>query len=200
MPIVLLGIFAIVYISQFGVVSERAELALRYGGIAAFDTSSSEYSAASIYYNLSGQVPACPAAPVSIVQGAGPFPGPTSAPFWQPSADAPATSSCSGLPYGFGGSQFIASHYWGTTTLTVSAGVDVPPYLKPALGGNTGTATTTLTFIHAAYPGVILYCSTEIDNRVKAAVTANGSNPLPTPIPDGTDLSTPPPDNNGHCD
>lgn len=201
MPIVLLALFAIVYFSQFGVVSERAELAVRYGGIAAFNSGSTEYGAANIYYNISGGLPACPTPPTAILSGGGPFPGPTSAPFWQPSTDVKApSSSCTSGATGFGGSQFIASHFWAQSQVNVQANVDVPPYLQPALGGaKSGTANTTLTFIHAANPGIILYCSKEVRNRVQDAFTASGSAALPTPIPDGTVPSTPPPDN-GVCD
>lgn len=200
MPIVLLALFAIVYFSQFGVVSERAELALRYGGIAAFNSGSAQYGAANIYYNISGALPACPTPPAQILDGGGPFPGPTSAPFWQPSTDvaAPSTACTSGAT-GFGGSQFIASHFWGETLVEVKADVDVPPYLQPALGTSSGQADTVLTFVHAASPGMILYCSKEVRLRVQGAVTANGSAALPTPIPDGTIPATPPPDN-GACD
>lgn len=202
MPIVLLALFAIVYFSQFGVVSERAELALRYGGIAAFNDGSAAYGAANIYYNISGALPACPTPPVAVLDGGGPFPGPTSAPFWQPSTDVTQpSSSCQAGATGFGGSQFIASHFWATTQVNVQADVDVPPYLKPALGGaNSGTTNTTLTFIHAAYPGIILWCSTEVRYRVEDAITAQGSAALPTPIPDGSTPPPAPPNNNGSCD
>lgn len=199
MPIVILALFAIMYFAKFGVVSERAELALRYGGIAAFNDGDSVYGAANIYYTLSGS-PVCPTPPVSIVDGAGPFPGPTSAPFWQPDTDVQSpSSSCSPSATGFGGSQFIASHFWATTEVNVTANVDVPAYLQPALGGSSGQASTTLTFIHAAYPGIILWCSTEVRARVNDALTASQTNSLPTPIPDGTQPASPPPNNNGHC-
>jgi hypothetical protein len=201
MPIVLLALFAIIYFSQYGVVNERAELALRYGGIVAFNDTQNVYSAADIYYNLSSGYTNCPAPPLGILNGGGPFPGPTSPPFWQPTTDVSVpSSSCQSAPQGFGGSQFIASHFWGDTQVTVSAAVDVPPYLQPALGGaNAGKTTTTLGFIHAAYPGVIMYCSKEVRNRVDMAIQPQGSAPLPTPIPDGTQPATPPPDN-GVCD
>lgn len=201
MPIALLGLFAIIYFSQFGVVSERAELALRYGGFAAYNTGGSQYGAANIYYNANGALPACPTPPTAILNGGGPFPGPTSAPFWQPSTDVSQPSaSCTSVPYGFGGSQFMASHFWGATQLEVKASVDVPPYLQPALGGsNSGQTDTVTTLVHAASPGMILYCSKEVRDRINAAITAQGSAPLPTPIPDGTQPASPPPNNNGVC-
>jgi hypothetical protein len=201
MPIVLLGLFAIIYFARFGVVSERSELALRYGGIVEFNDGGNVYSAANIYYNLNGQRPPCPTPPVTIVNGAGPFPGATSAPFWQADSDVAApSSSCTADASGFGGSQFIASHFWATTQVNVNANVDVPPYLQPALGASSGNADTTLTFVHAAFPGIILWCSTEVRYRVNASLTNGGSSTLPTPMPDGTDTSTPAPNNNGHCD
>lgn len=197
MPVVLFALFAIVYVSRLGVVNERAELALRYGAIAAFTTGTDAYSAASIYNNPNGALP-CPTPPISVLSGGGPFPGPTSAPFWQPDSDVPQVASCSAGASGFGGSQFIASHFWATTTVSVQAGVDVPKYLQSAIGSN-GTATTTETFIHAAYPGIILWCSTEVRNRVNGAITAQGSSIPPTPIPDGSTPPPLPPNNNGSC-
>jgi hypothetical protein len=196
MPIVLFTLFAIIYVSRFSVMNERAELALRYGAIAAFNNSSNAYSAANIYQNLSGALPACPTPPAAILSGGGPFPGPTSAPFWRP--DSTQTPSCMSGATGFGGSQFIASHFWATTTVNVAASVNVPQYLQKAIGA-TGNANTTETFIHAAYPGIILWCSTEVRNRVFGAVTAQGSSVPPTPIPDGSSPPPLPPNNNGSC-
>lgn len=198
MPLVLFALFGIVYISRMGVINERAELALRYGALAAFNSGSNEYSAADIYQTMNGTMGPCPAPPISVVNGGGPFPGPTAGPFWQ--ADTvPQAPSCTASASGFGGSQFVASHFWATTTLNVQAGVAVPQYLQHAIG-TTGTANTTETFIHAAYPGVILWCSKEVRDRVKGAIQAQGSSPLPTPIPDGASPPPNPPNNNGSCD
>jgi hypothetical protein len=198
MPIVLFALFAIIYFSQYGVVSERTELALRYGGIAAFDTGSGEYSAADIYNNLSGTTPgSCPTPPAAMLYGGGPLPGATSAPFWQPNA-IPTPPSCNTQPYGFGGSQFIASHFWTESKVNMQASVNIPSLLRAALGGASAAQTnSTLTFIHAATPAIILYCSQEVQNRVDQSLTNGGDDPLPTPIPDGTTPSTPAPGNTG---
>jgi hypothetical protein len=198
MPLVLFALFGIVYVSRMGVINERAELALRYGALAAFNSGSNEYSAADIYQSLNGTMGPCPSPPIGVVNGGGPFPGPTAAPFWQSDADVPQSTQCTPGAAGFGGSQFIASHFWATTKLNVQAGVDVPPYLQRAIG-TTGSANTTTTFVHAAYPGVILWCSTEVRNRVQGAVTAQDSSIPPTPIPDGASPPPAPPNNNGSC-
>ncbi len=200
MPIALFALFGIVYMSRFAVLSERAELALRYGGIAAFALQSNAYSAGNIYQNLNGLQPACPTPDIAILSGGGPMPGATSAPFWQPDTDiVPASSSCTASATGFGGSQFIASHFWAISTVNVNASVDIPNYLQGALGKKTSSANTTTTFIHSAYPGIILWCSTEVRSRVTGAITAQDTSPLPTPIPDGAPPPSPPPNNNGSC-
>ena len=199
MPVVLLALFAIIYIARFGVLNERVDLAVRYGGIAGYNSGSTQYSAANIYANTGGSLPACPSPPVSVLSDASPFPGPTSAPFWQPDASPAPTSSCTAGASGFGGSQFIASHFWSQSTVNVSATVAVPSFIQSALGSTAGTASSTLTFIHAANPGIILWCSTEVRNRVSGAITASGSASLPTPIPDGSSPSPAPPNNNGSC-
>jgi hypothetical protein len=199
MPLALFALFAIIYVSRFAVISERAELALRYGAIAAFNTQSGAYSAANIYQSING-ANYCPAPPLTMLADGSPLPGPTSAPFWQPDTDVPTPSStCAPGASGFGGSQFIASHFWAITTMNVQAGLDVPPYLRSALGTNATSANTTATFIHSAYPGIILWCSTEVRNRVYSAMTAQGSSVPPTPIPDGDPAPSPPPNNNGSC-
>jgi hypothetical protein len=195
MPIVLFALFAIIYFAQYGVVSERTELALRYGGIAAFNTGTGEYSAADIYSNLSGNTPgSCPTPPSAILYGGGPFPGATSPPFWQPNA-LPTPPTCSTQPYGFGGSQFIASHFWTESKVNLQAIVNVPAFLQAALGASTAQTDSTLTFIHAATPAIIIYCSQEVQSRVQASLDNEGGASLPTPIPDG---STPEPAQSGN--
>lgn len=193
MPIVLFVLFAVIYIARYGVLSERAELALRYGGITGFQNST-EYSAANIYSYIGAANPLvspapCSGAPTTILTGGGPFPGPSPAPFFQPDTDNTTPSStCTSQVIGFGGAQFLATHYLGTTIVNVSAGIDVPSYLH-SLMGSTATVSTTAQFAHAAYPGLILYCSTEVYDRVWNAIYAD--NTVATPPPGPT--------NNGTC-
>lgn len=187
MPIVLFVLFAIIYTARMGVVSERAELALRYGGITQFNSTSNSYSAANIYATINSdmsQGPSpCPTAPVSIFAGGSPMPGPTSAPFWQPDTDvAPPSSTCTSTVIGFGGAQFMATHYMGASILNVTANLDVPTYLKPLMGSS-AVISTTAQFVHSAYPGLILYCSKEVHDRVWAAITAESTTMTPPPGP-----------------
>ena len=200
LPIVLLALFGIIYVARLGVVDERAQLALRYGGIAGFITGSGAYSAANIYANLNpSAIPQpCPTPAMGAFSDTNPFPGPSSAPFWQPDASS-NSAPCAPAVYGLGGAQFLASHFFSATSLTVNATVDVPPYLQSVLGKNASAVSASETFVHPAFPGMILYCSTEVRARVNGAITAQGSSIPPTPIPNGASPPPPAPNNNGVC-
>ena len=185
MPIVLFVLFAIIYMSRYGVLSERAELALRYGGITGFQNGTA-YSAANIYANIGtpSQTPSpCAGAPTTILTGGGPFPGPSPAAFWQPDTDvASPASTCTSSVIGFGGAQFLATHYLGTTIVNVTADMDVPSYLHPLMGSS-AVVSTTAQFAHSAFPGLILYCSKEVHDRVWGAITAESTTNTPPPAP-----------------
>lgn len=198
LPVILIALFGIVYVSRFGVVDERTQLALRYGGIASFNSDASIYSASNIYANLndSSLPQPCPTPEIAMYGNAAPLPGPTFAPFWQPDAVS-TTQPCTPAVFGFGGAQFLASHYAAATTLSVGASVEVPGYLQSVLG-TSQSVTTSASFVHGAFPGMILYCSTEVNARVYAAVTAEGTSVTATPIPAGAATPTPNP-NNGTC-
>lgn len=200
LPIVLLALFGIIYVARVGVVNERSQLALRYGGIAGFITGSGAYSAANIYANLnpSSLPQPCPTPATGALSDSAPFPGPTSAPFWQPDGAAPSTP-CAPAVFGLGGAQFLASHFFSATTLSITASVDVPSYIQSALGENAQSVGASETFVHPAFPGMILYCSTEVRARVNGAITAQGSSIPPTPIPNGAPQPSPAPNNNGVC-
>ena len=200
LPVMLVVLFAIVYVARIGVVNERAQLALRYGGIAGFDAQSGAYSAADIYSNLTptANPSPCPGPALGAFNNSAPFPGPTSAPFWQPDKNEAASGTCQAQFFGLGGAQFLASHYFTATAVSVSAGIDVPQYIRAALGETSQTTNSSGTFVHAAFPGAILYCSTEVRDRVYGAITASGSSIPPTPIPIGATPS-PAPNNNGAC-
>ncbi len=183
LPIALFCLFAIIYMGRFGVVSERAELALRYGGVTAFQTSFT-YSLANMYANVATpqNTPApCPTPPTTELTGGGPMPGPSPAPFWQPDTDTvKPSSSCTLSVQSLGGAQFLATHYVATTTVNVIAGIDVPSYLR-ALLGNAATVNTTAQFAHSAFPGLILYCSQEVHDRVWNAIYAESTTATPPP-------------------
>ncbi|HVA34493.1 MAG TPA: hypothetical protein VNG31_10110, partial [Candidatus Baltobacteraceae bacterium] len=159
------------------------------------------YSASNIYANLepSALPSPCPGPALGAFSNSAPFPGPTSAPFWQPDLADAASGSCAPVAFGWGGAQFLAAHLFSATLVTASAGVAVPTFIQATLGQSTKTESAAESFVHAATPGVIMYCSTEVRDRVNGAITASGSSVPPTPIPVGSTPTPSPPDNNGVC-
>ena len=195
-PIFLAAVFGIIYFSQFGVANERANVAVRYAGITAFLAgNASTYSAKDIYANLNPQnVPApCPTPPGGALNNTSPFAGPQSASYWVPAGTT--NSSCAVTVLNLGGAQFLSTHYFAATTPLIGTSVTVPSYLTATLG-NAGAISATESFVHAAWPGIIMYCSKEVNDRVVAAITASGTAPLPTPIPTAS-ASPAPIQNNG---
>jgi hypothetical protein len=175
MPAVLLLLFGTIYVSQFGVASERAQSAVRYGGTATFSSASSQiYSVSRIYATVTTPaMPACPAPPPGYLSGGSPLPGPTSAPYWLPSA---ITSNCvmGTKPRPNGG--FIVAAQEST-----SATVALPQYLSTI--GALAAATASQAFVHPADPGAIIYCSDVIRARVSSATSPAGASPLPAATP-----------------
>jgi hypothetical protein len=190
LPVVLLVLFGAMYVGQFGVVSERAQLAVRYGGVTAAQ-SSNLYSAAAIYQGVANPTlpAACPTPPVDVMEEGGPLPGPVSDPYWRATS---AVGTCQAAAYRIGGAQFLASHFFAVSVDTVTATFDVAsraPYLQPFLGGTLSTSARQ-SFAHPADPGTILYCSQEVQKRVSNAIqSATAAAATPPPAPG----NTPPP-------
>ena len=200
LPIVLLALFGVIWVANMGVVNERTQLSLRYGGLASFAaTQAGPYSVGAIYTGLSQPLSAapCPTPPAGAFNNSTPFPGPTSAPFWQPVNVQP---TCAPLVTNIGGAQFLASHYVYASNPQVTSTVNVPSYVQansnPTINSQL-TMTASGVFAHAAPPGIILYCSQEVNDRVNGAITANGSASAPTPIPTSGPTPTPLPNGNG---
>jgi hypothetical protein len=206
MPIMLLVIFGTLYIAHYGIVNERTQLGMRYAGVEAFvQGQTAAYTAADIYSNLSGgtQPVPCPTAPPGVYTNSAPYPGPSSPPLWSP--DAPVdqagdttTSTCSPTFTDLGGASFLAARFIAATQIKANAGVSIPAYLRPLLGGNVTFAQTNAqtAFAHAAYPGIILYCVAKAHDATLNSITANGTVTLPTPMPG---LPTAPPANGSGC-
>ena len=180
LPLILLVLFGTVYVSQYGVLAERTQLAVRYGGLLA---SSSLYSASQIY-NFFGQpngtMPPCPSPPPGIITDDAPLPGPVSLPYWQPRS---VQSSCVPIAHSVGGAQFLAAHLYAASQDTVTTQLAVFPYLQNVVGQAVVTVSASEPFAHPADPSAILYCSQEVQDRVKDAVLGALQPPTPNPSP-----------------
>jgi hypothetical protein len=188
LPLVLLMLFGTVFVSQYGVLAERTQLAARYSGLVG---SSSLYSAATIYNFLAqpaGALPSCPTPPPGIVTDSAPLPGPASAAYWSPSQ---VTTSCAFVAHSVGGAQFIPAYLYVASQETVTTQLAVFPYLQNVIGSGSVSVAASEAFAHTADPSAILYCSQEVHNRVQDAVL--GALQAATPAPSPSASSSPSP-------
>jgi Flp pilus assembly protein TadG len=173
LPVALIALFGIIYFGRYGVVSERAQSAVRYGALVSYG-STSVYSASGIYDAIaSGPVApaACPANVGSDTlkalseQNGG---APTPAPYWRPDT---ATATCTQSTVSFAGTASAAYHTFTVTTATTTATVAVPAYLTATLGSQPA-AVTTFGYVRSDPPGVIMYCTASLGTAVAAALGA----------------------------
>lgn len=198
MPIALLALFALIYISRFGIVNERTYQAMRYAGVAAFTQGTNQaYTAADIYSNLAGgqQPVPCPTPPAGAFDGSAPYPGPGTIALFRP--DSISIPACTTSFTDLGGASFLAARFISATSIGVNASVNVPGYLQPLIGSVTNTHATGA-FVHSAYPGIILYCVAQAYDAVSQSLTAAGTLTLPTPGP-GQPTAPPAPAGHAKC-
>lgn len=183
LPVVILAIFGILYLSHAGIVEERTQSAIRYAGFTGFYGQSNQaYTAADIYSNMQGgaQPVPCPTAPAGAYNDTAPYPGPSSPPLWNP--DWQISSNCGLVTQNIGGAEFLASRTLAATAVNVQTGVNVPSYLRPLIG-NFGVMFAQTSFTHPQYPGIIMYCNVDTFNAVHDSITAMSSVSMPTPLP-----------------
>ncbi len=183
LPVAILAVFGILYLSHAGIVSERTQSALRYAGFAGFYGQSNQaYTAADIYSNLQGgaQPVPCPTAPAGAYNDTAPYPGPSSPPLWNP--DWQISSNCGIVTQNIGGAEFLASRTLAATIVNVQTGVNVPSFLQPLIGRNAVMYAQTA-FAHPQYPGIIMFCNGDTYTAVHDSITAMSTVSMPTPLP-----------------
>jgi hypothetical protein len=133
LPVFLIVLFGIIWIVQTSVVNERLQFAVRYSGLISNAASPySSWSLYSLYENTEypGQTQAtrtCYAPASGVLANASPFPGPTSASFWQPTNIG--TPSCNqqivGMDNLSGGPGVF-----NNIVSNISASSTIPSYIK----------------------------------------------------------------------
>jgi Flp pilus assembly protein TadG len=171
LPVALIALFGIMYFSRYGVLSERAQSAVRYGTLVSY-RAAPVYSARGIYDAIAtGPVPptACPASigtdtknALSEQNGAGPTPSP----YWRPDS---ATATCTQSTVSFAGAPTAAFHIFTVTASTATATIAVPTALTGLLGANT-SAVASFGYVRSDPPSVIMYCIPALGTSVAAAL------------------------------
>jgi hypothetical protein len=179
LPIVLLALFGIIYVSQFWVVAERTQLAVRYGNPA--NNPAGLYNVANIYAAATNPTGAnCTVPPVAVLWDGAPLPGPTSAPYWLPATWDP---HCDPTFSKNQGAQFLAL-YVASSKITMNTTVIAPTFLQNFAGLDaSGTQMSAIAvFARPADPASIMCHSKEVSTRVNAALNAPSPNPTASPV------------------
>jgi hypothetical protein len=161
LPVALLALFGIIFFARYGVLSERAQSAVRYGTLIAYGKAPA-YSAADIYAAIATGGATFPSACAASVttdtvkaiseQNAA---GPTPAPFWRPDT---ASATCTQATVSFAGPPWAAYHTLTVTSQTATATIAVPAFLANVLGAN-AAATASFGYARSDPPSVIMYCT-----------------------------------------
>jgi hypothetical protein len=184
LPIVLLALFGIIYVSQFWVVAERTQLAVRFGNPAT--NPAALYNVANIYAAATNPTGAdCTLPPVAVLWDGAPLPGPTSAPYWLP---AMSTPGCDPSFSKNQGAQFLAL-YVASSQISVTTRVNIDPFLQSFAGLAAFVPTSaSATFARPADPASIMCHSKEVNTRVTAALNAPSPDPSTSPVPSPSPL------------
>ena len=102
LPLTLLTLWAVIWVAQYGVMSERVQSAVRYSGLVSNQINPYvEYSLYVLYNSLgpvssNAPIPAstCNAPTTDALTNSGTYPGPTTAPFWM-ATPIPPSVTCS---------------------------------------------------------------------------------------------------------
>ncbi len=192
LPLFLLVLFGIIWIVQISVLSERAQIAVRYSGL--ISNESSPYTAYSIYavYNNIGTLtqvePATCATPSSDAflnnNSTGAFPGPQAAPFWWPdsgTSSGACTSGTAPITGGSLGAPLLLTH----TTASVAATKAIPLFIQGAIGPFS-TLSAAQNFVNTPDIATTFKCYPDLQAAVSASLVgekaaSGGSITLPLP-------------------
>jgi hypothetical protein len=179
LPLLLLGLFGVIWAIQSGVQYERIEGAVRYAGLVsrAFNPYT-DYSLYSVYGQLGVTIapPAACATPIpSAVSDGAPFASSqtvtASPPFWHPSANPSTNCANNGGYFGVEGSPAgtpdgsnvqVEDYLFSATQPSITSTVAVPTFLSHVLGTSTSSASTGEWFWRGPTVQQIMFCYQEI--------------------------------------
>jgi hypothetical protein len=185
LPLFLLVMYGVWWVIQTTVLSERAQVAVRYSALVSNQADPYEqFSLYELYKNAGALQPVsatCIAPDNSAFTNSGAFPGPVTPSFWQPTSTTglctPATSSISGAG---------ANVLFRSTQATVSATQAVPPLVSAAIGGNTDTVQAQETFVNTPDITTVMNCFPTFTSAITDSLDDNapkGAAGIPAPLP-----------------
>lgn len=200
LPLFLLVLFGVIWAVQSSVVTERAQMAVRFSGLVSDEVNPyNQYSLTALYNGLPGvassETYSCTSPDDEAFSNSGSFPGPTTAPFFQPTASP--SGSCTQGPVELSGGTMTAPMLFVGTQSSVTAQVSVPTYLQKLLG-TTQSVSATQNFFDGPDVQTFLACYSTLGSAVMESLTyyTLNASTAPTPLPQSPNetplaLSTP---------
>ncbi len=187
LPVFLLAMFGVIWALQTGVLGERVQLLARYGGMVSADIDPYEqYSLYAAYNAATGSpIPApCMTPPSSLISDGAPLASPASGtlPFWQPSGNTAAATTC-GYTHMSGGGM-SSPMLLGSSQVSVSTSSSTPSALQSFIGASTQRSASLNGF---AAPGMaaMIGCFGELQSAFEHSIapsTDPASPTVPQPI------------------
>lgn len=210
LPLTLLTLWAVIWVAQYGVMSERVQSAVRYSGL--ISNQINPYVEYSLYVLYNSLGPASSNAPIPVstcnvpttdaLTNSNTYPGPTTAPFWMATPSAPNVScntpqSKVAAFTGLNQTAFALSN-----TPIVQAQTVVPPYLSAAMQfGNVISqpnmpSNASLNFMKPADMSTLMSChpgfqstiQTSLEPTVPPASPGTTPSPISEPMPAPTSI------------
>lgn len=194
LPVFLLVLFGMMWVVQFSVLNERAQIGVRYSGLISNESSPYDgFSLYSIYNNVGGRTQSatttCATPPPDAYSNDpsnGAFPGPTSQPFWQPTG--PTTGSCTEGRVPITDSSLTVPMLLVNTFSQTSTLKQTTTNLPTAISGlRTTTLSAQQNFVNTPDIASIMQCYPEIETAVNNSIVGEqqpSNNPTATmPMP-----------------
>ncbi len=196
LPVFLIVLFGVIWAVQSSVLSERAQIAVRFSGLISDEADPyQQYSLGALYDGLPGiaapETYTCSTpGPDALTNNPtdGTFPGPQSPTFFQPASSV--NGSCTPGPTHLSGGTMQSPMLFVHTQSTVQTSAAVPGYLQSALGSSQNISATQ-NFFDGPDMETMLTCYSEIGTAVEQSLarTVLDVSAAPTPLPDTPNTS-----------
>ncbi len=197
LPAFLLILFGVIWTVQSSVMSERAQIAVRFSGLVSNEANPyTKYSLGALYDGLpdvaGAETYACVAPTPDALENNpsnGYFPGPQSPPFFQPSGTT--TGTCTPGTAHLSGGTMSSPLLFVHTQSNITTGVAVPSYLQSVLGA-TQNITAAQNFFDGPDVQTILNCYADIGTAAEQSLEHEAINATSaaTPLPDSPNTAT----------
>jgi len=185
LPVFLITLFGILWVTPMGIVNERLQFAVRYSGLVSNVISPySEWSLYSLYADsiAPNTTPfQCSPPPLAAMVNASPFPGPVTAPYWQPPANTFIPNCSNGISAMTGGPQPAMMLYSNSSASTQAIVTTTGGAFNAANSSSAPQFTAVQKFFAPADLNTILQCYSDVGIDVANSLLRRGGSTTNVP-------------------